>query len=89
MICIDRAMGDVKGRKWCHLFDDHCDLVALHAFAAGIGLKRHWFQRSRIGFPHYDVRGSMITTARIAGATPVGREAVVAALKIYTAGRKT
>jgi len=66
MICIDAPMADVDGRKWSHLFDDERDVDALHAFAARIGLKRCWFQRSRTGFPHYDVRASKIAMAIVA-----------------------
>ena len=27
----------------------------LHEFAQAIGVKRHWFERSRKGVPHYDL----------------------------------
>lgn len=36
----------------CHLYADSLD--ELHAFAAGLELKRQWFQ-DKAGFPHYDL----------------------------------
>lgn len=41
-----------RHRESCHLFCDG-DLRELHRFAAGLGLKREWFQDR--GFPHYDL----------------------------------
>lgn len=41
----------------CHLTVDDGDLVALHAFAAKLGLKREWFQDHRFA-PHYDLTAS-------------------------------
>lgn len=38
----------------CHLFTDGPN-EELHAFAARLGLKRAWFQKSTSG-PHYDPR---------------------------------
>lgn len=43
------------GNSWCHLITDG-DLEELHSFAAGIGLNRSYFQRSRV--PHYDLTPS-------------------------------
>jgi hypothetical protein len=43
-----------KGWRWnksCHLFAD--SLEELHAFAETIGMKREWFQDTKL--PHYDL----------------------------------
>jgi hypothetical protein len=40
-----------NGSSWAHLFADSVE--ELHDFARRIGLKREWFQGTRI--PHYDV----------------------------------
>ena len=66
-----------RGRRWCHLLADELD--ELHAFAAGLGLRRAWFQE-RPGRPwkdHYDLpedrrgdairRGAVDLTFRQAG----------------------
>lgn len=45
--------GSRNGDLWCHLYADSEE--ELHAFAARIGMKRAWFQRSRRGTPHYDL----------------------------------
>ena len=44
--------GSFQWEHSCHLYADTVD--ELHAFAAGLGLKRAWFQ-DREGFPHYDL----------------------------------
>lgn len=81
MIRIDTPVPWSGGVRWAHLFDDAGDVAGLHAFAQGIGLKRCWFQRSRSGFPHYDVKGVMIDRAREAGATFATREEVAACVQ--------
>lgn len=81
-------MSQLDGRKWAHLFDDEWDVDALHAFAARIGLKRSWCQRSRMGFPHYDVRATKIAAAIAAGARQVDREFVVSVLQMPALGRE-
>lgn len=50
----------------CHLFTDGPN-EELHAFAARLGLKRDWFQRSASG-PHYDLTGPKRTKAVQLGA---------------------
>lgn len=72
MIRIDPAFdGRPYGRSgwWSHLWHDTNDIRALHAFAAGVGLKRSWFQNKRgKDFPHYDVTGVMRDKALLRGA---------------------
>lgn len=48
----------------CHLTADTLD--ELHAFAKGIGLRREWFQDTRV--PHYDLTPSKRERALRAGA---------------------
>jgi hypothetical protein len=50
----------------CHL-TTHGDIEELHAFAAGIGLRRAWFQNGRV--PHYDLDGARRELALTLGAT--------------------
>jgi len=69
-VLIDRPFAWVDGRTWCHLWEENLDLRVLHAFARSIGLKRCWFH-NRPGFPHYDVRASMIARAIRRGAVQV------------------
>jgi hypothetical protein len=58
------------GRVWCHLMTDALCLEELHAFAAGIGLRRPWFQNRR-GLPHYDLTPGARGRAVLAGAVGV------------------
>jgi hypothetical protein len=54
-VYVDEPIWEWRGRSWCHLIAD--DSEELHRFAAGLGLRRHWFQR-RPGRPwldHYDL----------------------------------
>ena len=44
-----------KQEVYCHMATDG-DMAELHAFAIGIGLKRHWFQAG--SHPHYDLVAS-------------------------------
>lgn len=70
MIYVDNARNKF-GRMWMsHLFAVPVNNTRLHQFAAGIGLKRNWFQ-GRGGTPHYDVCASMRLRAVKAGAKPV------------------
>ncbi len=71
---IPARVGRISAR-WSHLFADSQE--ELHAFAAGIGLKRSWFQPGKPlgGKPsrhwHYDVTESKRQQAIRAGARPV------------------
>ena len=51
-----------------HLISDISD-IELHIFAEGIGLKRKWFQDKR--HRHYDLKGSLIDRALLAGAKQI------------------
>lgn len=53
MSCRDKRYW--KWDKACHLFADN--LEELHAFAAGLGLKREWFQ-DHPRLAHYDLTSS-------------------------------
>jgi hypothetical protein len=60
-----------RGRLWCHLLADSDE--ELHAFAAGLGLKRAWFQE-REAAPwkgHYDIPEELRADAVAAGAVEV------------------
>ena len=41
------------GSRWCHMWCDG-DIEELHLFALKIGLKRQYFQKSKV-FDHYDL----------------------------------
>jgi hypothetical protein len=66
-ILVDTPMNH-GGKIWCHAWHKDCDLDRLHAFAAALRLRRHWFQ-ARHDFPHYDLCGSKIQAALDLGAT--------------------
>jgi len=67
----ENAQAKQHGTQWCHLICDG-DLEELHRFAQHIGLKREWFQRSRV--PHYDLTPRKRAQAIAAGAhTPTSR----------------
>ena len=54
-VYVDEPIWQWRGRRWCHLTADDSD--ELHRFAAGLGLRRRWFQ-SKPGRPwhdHYDL----------------------------------
>ena len=62
-----------RSKQWpflhaAHLFSD--DLEELHTLAAGIGLKKAWFQ-ALASTPHYDVTKNMRKAAIQAGALPL------------------
>lgn len=64
-----------------HLVSDE-SLAELHAFAAGIGLKRRWYQRG-----HYDLFGGHVHEALQAGAVlATTRECALARRKTYDPG---
>lgn len=68
-----------RGRSWCHLVADSLD--ELHAFAAQLGLKRHWFQE-RSYYPHYDVTMSVRDKAIRIGAIDADRETIITRCKL-------
>jgi hypothetical protein len=58
--------------RWSHLtIGPHDDISELHAFAAGIGLRRSWFQDKPWPRAHYDVTESKRQQAIAAGAMPI------------------
>lgn len=62
-----------KGRKkYCHMTADSEE--ELHAFAAFIGVKRCWFERSRKGVPHYDLDERKRVLALEAGAVDASKK---------------
>jgi Protein of unknown function (DUF4031) len=70
-VYVDEAIWHWRGRRWCHLTAD--DSEELHRFAAGLGLRRHWFQ-SKPGRPwhdHYDLPEEVRALAVEHGAVPV------------------
>lgn len=67
----DGETGRNYNTRWCHLFCDG-DLDELHRFAAGIGMRRSWFQgQPEHRYPHYDVVPSRRARAVAAGAVEV------------------
>lgn len=66
--------------KWCHLMADSSD--ELHAFAAGIGLRRAWVQAAGTAREHYDVTVTKRRLAVAAGAVEITwREAAALAAR--------
>jgi len=64
-----------KKGKWSHLVAS--DIETLHAFAAKIGLKKHWFQNKKgKNQPHYDLHESFVEIAKKHGAVQVQRKEV-------------
>lgn len=63
-------LGPVDDR-WSHLVADSEE--ELHAFAAGLGMKRSWFQNNerRPHQAHYDVPDRLRADALVLGAVPV------------------
>lgn len=55
----------------CHLLADSVE--ELHEFAAKLGMKRSWFQMSRMGLPHYDLVASRRAKAVKLGAIEINR----------------
>lgn len=71
-VYVDAAIHPWRGRMWCHLFS--LDLGALHAFAAGLGLQRRWFQQPpKASWPHYDITAAKRLLAIRRGAVEVSR----------------
>lgn len=67
-------VGSRNAHQWCHMWAD--TLGELHAMAAKIGLKREWFQDSRL--PHYD-----LTPARRSAALRHGAEVMPAKTRAW------
>jgi len=65
----------------CHLTADTNE--ELHAFAARIGLKRSWFQKSTSG-PHYDLTVGKRVQAVAAGALEITDKEAVEKMKSWT-----
>src|SRR5215211_5340194 len=69
-------------RRCGHLVSDS-SLEELHEFAAGLGLRREWFQRKSV--PHYDLTGELYKLALDRGAILVSsREIVRRAVRLET-----
>lgn len=90
MIYVDFQQSCLPNPRWrwntvSHLSCDPTgDLEPLHRFAAGIGLKRRWFQPRGGIMPHYDLSPGMRAAALRAGATELpNREAVVAVIRAW------
>ena len=72
-VYVDVAIWERWNRRWCHLLADGTD--ELHAFAAGLGLKRSRFQ-SKPGRPwvdHYDIDEDRRREAVARGAIEITR----------------
>lgn len=90
MIYVDFQQPCVPNRWWrwpsvSHLTCDPADdLKELHEFAAGIGLKRGWFQPRGGIMPHYDLTPGKRAAALAAGAEQLfTREDVVAKINAW------
>jgi hypothetical protein len=77
-ILVDPAIWPARGRRFAHLVSDASE-AELHAFAAGLGLERRWFQGD-----HYDVPAEIRALAIARGAEPVSAAELVRRLR--TAG---
>lgn len=80
MVYVDDLIPCIPNRMWrwtksCHLIADSLD--ELHAFAAGLGMRRGWFQ-GRGRMPHYDLTSTLRQAAVAAGAIELDRRAFVA-----------
>ncbi len=74
-IIVDEATWPWRGRRWAHLASD-ASLEELHAFAAGLGLRREWFQGD-----HYDVPAAVRDEAIARGAVTVSSRELVQRLR--------
>ena len=72
----------MRGRmiKSSHLITDEVDLTELHRIAYAGGMKRSWFQ-DHADHPHYDITESRYAAMVRAGAIPVDRNGLVAAVR--------
>lgn len=93
MIYVDPLISCVPNRNWrhnesCHLMcDPGDDFTEMHSFAAGIGLKRCWFQNRKGSTPHYDLTASMRARAVAAGAVEIDRQRTVEIIRAWRAHR--
>lgn len=92
MIHVDFEQDCIRNANWrwdtvSHLTCDPTDdLEPLHAFAAGIGLKRSWFQPRGGIMPHYDLTPIKRLQALQRGAHELEtREAVVTLINAWRA----
>ncbi len=67
-VYVDPIFNWGKTGQWSHMVADTLD--ELHTFAAGIGLKREWFQ-DHPDHPHYDLRPSKWALAKRHGAIEI------------------
>ncbi len=74
-ILVDHAIWPHRGRRFAHLVSDE-SYAELHAFAAGLGLQRHWFQGD-----HYDIPTEVRVRAIERGAQPVSGAELVRRLR--------
>ena len=74
-ILVDEAIWPWRGRRWAHLVSD-AGYEELHAFAAGLGLRRMAFQGD-----HYDVTAEVRDHALALGAEAVGGRELLGRLK--------
>ena len=73
-VLIDPPNASGHGRLWSHLASDE-SYAELHAFARGVGIPAHRFDRD-----HYDVPAEAYDAMVAAGATPVASRELVARL---------
>ena len=80
-VYVDEPVWQWRGRRWCHLLADTEE--ELHAFAAGLGLKRAWFQHraERPWQDHYDLPEEVRREAVRAGAVEIDLRRVAAHLR--------
>jgi hypothetical protein len=79
VIFVDNPKRKLGRMKMCHMVSD-TSLAELHAFAASIGCKREWFQRSAKS-PHYDLPMFRREIALLNGAQSLGSKGIIYALK--------
>lgn len=82
MVYVDPLWERTTNKQWrwnksCHLFAD--SLEELHAFAESIGMKREWFQNTKL--PHYDLTEARRKKAVAKGAVEVDLQWVKNRLK--------
>ena len=98
MIYVDYQQACERNARWrwdtvSHLSCDPTDdLSRLHAFAAGIGLQRSWFQPRDGIMPHYDLTPTKRLQALQAGAHELPDNpaicTVIKAWRAFQAGKK-